>query len=100
MSTVDDKNNGPLHEACSLDAGRVVQQLLAYGAEVDAMNGDGWTPLMVSASVGAVDSATKLLQQMADVNAVSPTLQNSLHLAAARGHTAVIAYYDNGLMYC
>jgi len=63
--------------------------LLAKGAEVDAADKDGCTPLMWSAIQGYKTLAEQLLAHGAKVNASSPCGQTPLNSAAMNGHQDV-----------
>jgi len=56
----------PLHYAASGPNPRIVELLLAQGAEVDARSPNGSTPLMMAARYGSEESVRLLLQRGAD----------------------------------
>jgi len=58
-----------LHQAVIAGNRYEVERLLAHGADVNARNGDGWTPLHQAASNGNREMAELLLAHGADVNA-------------------------------
>lgn len=67
---VNEKNSRqrtPLHEAAKASRARVVKALLEAGAEVDARDADGWTPLPLA--VWSPEIMEMLLDAGADVNA-------------------------------
>lgn len=58
----------PLIQVCRLPVPlEVVSQFLSHGADIDAMDGSGWTALMVSCHSGYHDLVELLLQQGASV---------------------------------
>jgi ankyrin repeat protein len=69
------------------EAGDIVQMaaLLAKGAEVNARNAYGWTPLHVAAAGGDPAVITLLLQHGADVHAQSHIGTTPLDNATTRG---------------
>ncbi len=56
----------PLHYAASGPNPRIVELLLAKGAEIDARSPNGSTPLMMAARYGSEESVRLLLQRGAD----------------------------------
>ena len=66
---IDDKGNTKLHEMarkCKLEE---VNKLIAAGANVNAKNNDGWTPLANAVGCSSTDITKKLIDSGADVNA-------------------------------
>lgn len=68
----------PLHYAASGPNPKVVELLLARGADIDAQSPNGSTPLMMAARYGSEDSVGRLLERGAD-----PTRLNQRQLGAA-----------------
>lgn len=65
----------------------LVKDLLSSGAQVDATNEDGWTPLHFAAFYDHTDIVRLLLDRGADANAVtSKDRRTPLHCAAVRGN--------------
>ena len=58
----------PLHNAARDGRIDVLAYLLQRGANPNAQNVDGWTPLCIAAEVDQVGAITTLLEQSADVN--------------------------------
>lgn len=89
MSTVrecDGNGYTLLHEACNLASDRrdvceVVRRLLDTGAEVDARNEFGTTPLMLAAQGGHTDACEVLLARGAAVNVQNEHGQTALWCA-------------------
>ena len=68
-----------------------VVDALAQGGRVAMRNPQGGTPLIAAAQNGHTDICGLLLAHGSDVNEVEPkTKQTALHLAAVRGHEAVV----------
>jgi ankyrin repeat protein len=74
------------------EAGDMVQMqaLLAQGAEVNARNAHGWTPLHVAAAGGDAAVVALLLQHGADVHAQSHIGTTPLDNATTRGGRKVV----------
>jgi ankyrin repeat protein len=67
-----------------------VQKLLAEGADANARDKDGFTPLIWAASFGRTENVLALLKKGADVNAKDKTGWTALMGAARKGHTATV----------
>ena len=63
--------------------------LLQNGADVNAVDGEEWTPLHFAASEGHVDVVKVLIQNGADVNAIDERKMTALHYTARYGHVDV-----------
>ncbi|PNH06520.1 Ankyrin repeat domain-containing protein 11 [Tetrabaena socialis] len=59
-----------------------VQQLINHGADVNAHDNNGWTPLHTAAYHGQEEIVRILLAASADVNARNKAEETPLHLAA------------------
>jgi len=70
--------------------GSVVRLLLDHGADVNAQNQAGWTPLDEASYYGALEVVRLLLERGADVEAKNNDGKTALHVAAAHGHDKVI----------
>lgn len=68
-----------------------LSQMVTLGFDIDERDGDGYTPLMIAASLGKADFAQFLIDNGADVNAKSYTGLTAMHRAAQDGHNDVIA---------
>jgi ankyrin repeat protein len=68
----------------------IVKILLANGANANAKDSDGFTPLMLAALKGYTDLARTLLGNGADVNAKDKDGGTALLRAAASGHTEIV----------
>ena len=79
----DIRDSTPLHIAAEKGHSEVVALLLAMGADPNARDIDGHTPLHNAASEGL---AELLLKAGAEANAKGEYLYSPLHKAAARGH--------------
>ena len=67
----------------------VVKQHIAAGADINAKNGGGFTPLQAAAGEGHKEIAQLLIAEGADVNAKSENGVTPLHWAALHGHKEV-----------
>ena len=83
----------PLHACCSLqgDHAELVEVLVDHGAPVDAIDMHGMTPLAHCAMVGAVQSASLLLQREADADVQDEHGRTALHMASKHGCTELAA---------
>ena len=86
----------PLHLAAAHRGVRVVELLLEFGADVDAVNSAGETPLIYAAGAGAgLDSNSPSLERLlsagADINATQEYGQSALHVAALAGKPDALA---------
>jgi ankyrin repeat protein len=83
--------NTPLHAAV---AGRkradVATVLLAHGADVNARQHGGWTPLHAAAQSGDEELVRLLIAAGADVKARAENNQNARDLAMLKGHQALV----------
>lgn len=81
-----------LHYAAAYGHAEIVELLLAEGADVDAANAAGGTPLGVAAmGVGASERVARLLiAKGANVNARNPDGRTVLHKAVMSGNAGVV----------
>jgi len=68
-----------------------LSDMVMLGFDIDQRDRDGYTPLMIAASLGKVDFAQFLINNGADANARSHTGLTPMHRAAQDGHNNVIA---------
>jgi len=78
-----------IHVAAAVGNIEAVKQHLAAGANVNAKDDDGWTPLLYAAAEGRKEVAELLIANGADVN-VNVYGTTPLHIAAFSGHTEVV----------
>lgn len=70
-----------LHLLARQNQAKVVEKLIAAGAELNAVNSQAWTPLHSAADVGATDVIALLLARGADKDAPNDWSWTPLHLA-------------------
>jgi len=78
-----------IHEAAKAGDIEAVKQHLAAGADLNAKNIDGWTPLHKAAQKGHKEVAELLIAGGADVNAKDRDGETPLHRVAIWGHKEV-----------
>ena len=73
----------PLHIACEIENGNleVIELLVKYGGEINARDGDGFTPLQTAAILGKMQTVTKLVELKADVNLTTKDGKDAADLA-------------------
>jgi Ankyrin repeats (3 copies) len=72
------------------DKSSIIQSLVKAGADVNALDDAGLTPLMVCAMLGHCHVAQALLKAGADVDAVGPSQRTALHVAALQDKTDIV----------
>ena len=80
-----------IHQAASLENIGAVKQHLAGGADVNAKNVDGWTPLHEAAFGGRKEIVELLISNGADVNAKSDDGETPLDFTINYKHTETAA---------
>jgi Ankyrin repeats (many copies)/Ankyrin repeats (3 copies) len=78
-----------LAEGKKADIG-TVKRLLKSGADINAKNKYGYTPLYRATSKGHIKIAKILLSKRADINAKADRGYTSLHIATFNGHTEMV----------
>ena len=82
----------PMHLASQAGHPRVVAALLAAGSPADVRTATGASPLMLAARSGSVDTATRLIENGADINAKESTYgQTALMVAAGLDRADLVA---------
>ena len=81
----------PLHAAVAARSTAAVALLLERGADVNARQQVGYTPLMGAASGGREDLADMLLRNGADPSALSEDGKTAADIAREHGHEALAA---------
>jgi len=74
-----------LREAAGAGDGRRVKELLEQGAQVDAKDDDGQTPLHLASENGHIESMRELLMKNADVHSKTKKGSTPLHYASLAG---------------
>ncbi len=87
-----------LHLAAMAGEWEEVIVLIEHGADLNAVDSDGMTPLMAAVVAGQVETALELIRQGVDVNVSTDSGWTALHAAARRGDTEVVrALCDAGV---
>jgi ankyrin repeat protein len=81
----------PIHSAVAGGHDEVVAVLVDSGADVNARQRHGWTPLQGAAQNGSLASVEKLLAAGADPAARNDDGVDALELARQAGHDAIVA---------
>ena len=81
----------PIHSAVAGGHDEVVAVLVDAGAEVNATQAGGWTPLHGAAQTGSLVSVERLLAAGADPAARNDDGTTALDLARTGGHDAIVA---------
>ena len=71
----------PLHFACEDNVPEIIDFLVSYGADINARDADGYTPLHTAACHGKLEALKKLVELSADVSLVSRCGMNAVQLA-------------------
>lgn len=82
--------NGPLFMAASQGHVNVVNWLIGMGADINARNAKGSTPLIAAAFYGKTDCAAALLQAGADATLRNNDNGTAKSFAASNNHKAVV----------
>ena len=82
-------DNTCLHQAVLLRDVRMITLLTAYGARVDAVGRDGWTPLGMAARSNSVDVARVLLEAKASPDEASGNGKTPLEIARINGKAGI-----------
>src|SRR5262245_38172160 len=87
--------NTPLHAGLAGTAGlELVELLLSAGAEVNAPEGGGYTPLHLAANRGDLPLVTRLLLRGAQASPETTDGQTPATIARARGHEPVARFLE------
>jgi len=84
------KKRTPLHLACTSRDFRIPRVLLSFGADIEAVDGEGSTPLHLASEGGHTDVVYLLLSKSADVNCKDERGRTALHKSSYNGHSKVI----------
>ncbi len=80
----------PLHAAVVKGNVQVMMVLLEHGADVAALNKDGWTPLYVASHRGHLHMVLLLLDHNADINSRNPDGWTPLFNASFEGELEIV----------
>ena len=79
-----------LFNACKSGHIDLVKKMLSYGADVNAKNNGGNTPLHLASYEGYTEIVKLLLEHGADVNAKNNYGETSLYWASSNGYSAIV----------
>jgi len=86
----DPNHRGPIHVACRAGWLEIARVLVRAGADVNATDHGGFTPLCEACGWGKADLVDWLLKNGADPLAAGWNGNNGLHLAAWKGYARVV----------
>ena len=90
VHAIEIRQKTSLHIAATHDRSDIVEMLLRYQADVNAMSDGGWTALHTACDKGFAEIVRILLKAGADTNAKLLNGMSPLHLAAQGGHAEVV----------
>ncbi|GMH79924.1 hypothetical protein TL16_g08323 [Triparma laevis f. inornata] len=67
---------------------KMIELLLEWGADIEAQDGEGCTPLHRAAETGRVNCLWKIIESGANLYATTPKIWNCLHYASFNGKTS------------
>jgi ankyrin repeat protein len=73
----------------------IIDTILQNGAEINARDEHGWTPLMWASWSGLTKTATRLIELGADIKIADHKGNPALMLAALRGNTEIVQFLIN-----
>ena len=82
-----------IHYGVRMDNPIMCQASLNLGAEIDAADESGFTPLHYAAYVGSLEAARFLIKQGADVNDRKDSTDAPVYTAAQYGHPKIVALF-------
>jgi len=80
----------PIHSSVASHSLDITRTLLENGADVNAVQQDGYTPLLEAAQAGELETLELLLQYGADPAARREDGQTALDLARQEGHSDIV----------
>jgi len=87
----------PLHVAALEGHAKIAEYLLDHGAELEAKDSEGSSPLLEAVRGGHLEVIKLLLQRGADIHTAGSNQKTLLHVAAFHGHKQVVEYLaDSG----
>lgn len=84
------KYKTPLHEACATKDVLAIQQLIQQGADINAQDETGKTPLMIAATAPCFDGVRVLTNNKADLNLQDDEGNTALHHAISCHQVGVV----------
>ena len=82
-----------IHDAATLGNIEAIKQHLAAGADVNAKDDDGISPLLLAATWGHKEIVELLIANGADVNAKAVESLTPLHITAGWGHKEIVELF-------
>lgn len=88
----DSMGNTPLHWACAMVRSKAASVLLYHGANANAVNDSGVTPLMLALNKSSVDLAQRLLEYGADIGMTDRRGNGALHRAVMTRNALAVRF--------
>lgn len=83
----DNDSRTPLHHAKTKQE---TISLLNQGADIDCIDEDGWSPLMIAASSNNIEKSSILIQNNANLNIQNSFGNTALHYAVSKNYTPIV----------
>lgn len=90
FSTARAENTPSIYDVINNEDQTTFSDMVMLGYDIDEKDADGYTPLMIAASLGKAEFVAFLINNGANVNSRSKSGLTALHRAAQAGSTAVI----------
>ena len=90
--TTETKSKTALHIACEIDDETIIELLVKYGADINACEADGLTPLQLAAIHGNIQVVKKLVELKADVNLTTVDGKDAADYAQMNEETEIEEY--------
>lgn len=76
----------PIHWACTEGCLEVIRFLVAKGANINAVDLSGCTPLLIASQYGHADVVAYLVKMRADTKILDKNQDSAMHWAAYKGY--------------
>ncbi|CAC5358038.1 ANK [Mytilus coruscus] len=90
ISSLDDYNRSPLHQAAINGHHEIIQLFLKNGASIDQLDNEGYTPLLHSCGYGYSKVVQELITNHSSINICGNDGWYPIHMAASDGNSDLI----------